>query len=143
VVLVDFDLAQVRAFVAVTDDEHFGRAAARLHLSQQAISRRIQRLEQLLGAPLFVRGINGAELTPTGLGSCRSPGNYSRKPTLLTPRSPARAHHCASTSGVICSSARSASSTGSPIHGWGFGSRSVCAATYGRQWKPSAAASLM
>lgn len=63
---VDFDLAQVRAFVAVTDDEHFGRAAARLHLSQQAVSRRIQRLEQLLGTPLFVRGINGAELTPDG-----------------------------------------------------------------------------
>jgi DNA-binding transcriptional LysR family regulator len=64
--LVDFDLAQVRAFVAVADHEHFGRAAVGLHLTQQATSRRIQRLEQLLGAQLFVRGVHRVGLTPEG-----------------------------------------------------------------------------
>ncbi|MQA85966.1 MAG: LysR family transcriptional regulator [Streptosporangiales bacterium] len=63
---MDFDLAQVRAFVAVAEQRHFSRAAAGLHLTQQALSRRIQRLEQLLGTPLFVRNSGGVELTPAG-----------------------------------------------------------------------------
>lgn len=64
---MDLDLAQVRAFVAVAEQLHFSRAAAGLHLSQQALSRRIQRLEQLVGAPLFVRNSSGVELTPAGM----------------------------------------------------------------------------
>ncbi|MQY10291.1 Hca operon transcriptional activator HcaR [Streptomyces sp. RB5] len=63
---MDFDLAQVRAFVAVVEQRHFGRAAAGLHLTQQALSRRVQRLEQLLGAQLFVRDSAGVQLTAAG-----------------------------------------------------------------------------
>jgi DNA-binding transcriptional LysR family regulator len=63
---VDFDLAQVRAFTAVADQLHFGRAAAALQLTQQALSRRIQRLEKLLGVELFVRDSGGVVLTEAG-----------------------------------------------------------------------------
>lgn len=63
---MDFDLAQVRAFVAIAEELHFGRAAAGLHLTQQALSRRIQRLEHHLGKQLFVRDSRAVELTPAG-----------------------------------------------------------------------------
>ena len=63
---MDFDLAQIRAFVAAADERHFGRAAARLFLSQQGLSKRIQRLEQMVGEPLFRRQHNLVELTVAG-----------------------------------------------------------------------------
>jgi DNA-binding transcriptional LysR family regulator len=63
---VDFDLAQVRAFLAVAELRHFGRAATRLNVTQQALSKRIQRLEQLLGEPLLVRDSRAVELTDAG-----------------------------------------------------------------------------
>jgi DNA-binding transcriptional LysR family regulator len=63
---MDFDLSQVRAFVAAAEELHFGRAAARLFLTQQGLSKRIQRLEQQAGAPLFQRQHNMVELTATG-----------------------------------------------------------------------------
>jgi DNA-binding transcriptional LysR family regulator len=63
---VDFDLSQVRAFVAAAEERHFGRAAARLFLTQQGLSKRIKRLEQQVGVPLFQRQHNLVELTATG-----------------------------------------------------------------------------
>jgi DNA-binding transcriptional LysR family regulator len=63
---MELDLAQVRAFVEVAEQLHFGRAAARLFLTQQALSKRIQRLEHTLGEPLFVRGTRGVELSDAG-----------------------------------------------------------------------------
>jgi hypothetical protein len=62
---VDLDLAQVRAFVAVVDHAHFGRAAVSLTLSQQALSKRVARLEAALG-PLLVRERTG--IVPTSAG---------------------------------------------------------------------------
>jgi DNA-binding transcriptional LysR family regulator len=62
---VDLDLAQVRAFVAVVEHGHFGRAARTLALSQQALSKRVARLEAQL-APLLERRRGGIELTPAG-----------------------------------------------------------------------------
>jgi DNA-binding transcriptional LysR family regulator len=55
---VDLDLARVRAFVAVVDHGHFGRAAQTLALSQQALSKRVARLEDRLG-PLLERRHGG------------------------------------------------------------------------------------
>jgi DNA-binding transcriptional LysR family regulator len=63
---MDLDLAQVRAFVAVAERRHFGRAAERLSLSQQALSKRVARLEEHLGVPLFTRDGHGVELTEAG-----------------------------------------------------------------------------
>ncbi|MGH3375421.1 MAG: LysR family transcriptional regulator, partial [Actinoallomurus sp.] len=63
---MDLDLAQVRAFVAVAERLHFGRAAEHLSLSQQALSKRVARLEDNLGVPLFTRDKNGVELTEAG-----------------------------------------------------------------------------
>ncbi|MEV4946137.1 LysR family transcriptional regulator [Streptomyces sp. NPDC053755] len=56
----------LRAFTAVADELHFTRAAARLYLAQQALSRDIRRLERELGAELFVRTTRKVTLTPDG-----------------------------------------------------------------------------
>ncbi|MCI3935506.1 LysR family transcriptional regulator [Streptomyces sp. AN091965] len=63
---MDLDVAQVRAFVRAADELHFGRAAGTLALSQQALSKRIARLESLLGTELFHRGGSGVRLTEAG-----------------------------------------------------------------------------
>jgi DNA-binding transcriptional LysR family regulator len=63
---MDLDMAQVRAFVAAADRLHFGQAAEQLAVSQQALSKRIARLESELGVPLFRRGGHGVELTEAG-----------------------------------------------------------------------------
>ncbi|GAB2587149.1 LysR family transcriptional regulator [Paractinoplanes abujensis] len=52
---MDLDTATLRAFVTVAAELHFGRAAARLGVSQQALSKRIRRLETDLGAALVDR----------------------------------------------------------------------------------------
>jgi DNA-binding transcriptional LysR family regulator len=51
---VELDLAQVTAFVAAAEARSFGRAAQQLHLTQQALSKRIARLEASVGT-LFTR----------------------------------------------------------------------------------------
>ncbi|MFE4589875.1 LysR family transcriptional regulator [Streptomyces laurentii] len=61
---LDLDMAQVRAFVRVAEELHFGRAAGTLGLSQQALSKRVARLESLLGTTLLHRGRVG--LTEAG-----------------------------------------------------------------------------
>ncbi|MFC4910589.1 LysR family transcriptional regulator [Actinomadura gamaensis] len=63
---MDLDLAQVRAFVTTADTRHFGHAAADLGLTQQALSKRIARLESLLGTRLLERGHGAVEPTPAG-----------------------------------------------------------------------------
>lgn len=62
---MDLDVGQVRAFIAVVDHRHFGRAAASLHLTQQALSKRLARLEQAIG-PLVLREQGGIGLTERG-----------------------------------------------------------------------------
>ncbi|MEU9034066.1 LysR family transcriptional regulator [Streptomyces sp. NPDC048352] len=63
---MDLDVAQVRAFVRASEELHFGRAAGLLGVSQQALSKRIARLESLLGTRLFQRGGTGVRLTEAG-----------------------------------------------------------------------------
>ena len=60
------EFIEIQAFVAVAAEGNFTRAAATLHLSQPAVSRRIDLLERELGAPLFDRIPTGARLTEAG-----------------------------------------------------------------------------
>ncbi len=93
---MDLDLRRLRYFVEVADQLSFVRAAARLYISQPALSRQIAQLESDLGVTLFQRSRTGTTLSAEGadlLTSARlllrSAADFEREARLLG-RSPVR-----------------------------------------------------
>jgi hypothetical protein len=74
------ELRLLKHFIAVAEELHFARAASRLHLTQPALSKQIQQLEEALGFPLFYRTKQRVEL----LVRCRSRSPGRSAPTLAT-----------------------------------------------------------
>jgi len=63
---INFDLQQLQAFIAVAERGSFRSAADHIHLSPPALSRRIEKLESIIGTRLFNRTTREVELTSLG-----------------------------------------------------------------------------
>jgi DNA-binding transcriptional LysR family regulator len=61
------DLRQLKCFIAVAEEMHFGRAAERLHIAPTALSRSVRALEEEIGTPLLQRTTRAVILTKAGL----------------------------------------------------------------------------
>jgi DNA-binding transcriptional LysR family regulator len=60
------ELRHLKYFAAVAKEQNIGRAALALNISQPPLTRQIQQLEEIIGAPLFIRSVKGVEMTAAG-----------------------------------------------------------------------------
>src|SRR4051812_50104356 len=60
------DIASLRVFLSVAEERSFSRAAAKVHLTQPAVSQTVRRLERALGEELFDRSSKSGTLTDAG-----------------------------------------------------------------------------
>ncbi|GAB3741213.1 LysR family transcriptional regulator [Nocardiopsis nanhaiensis] len=87
-----FTLDQVRSFVAVAEELHFGRAAERLNMTQPPLSRQIQKLEKTVGVRLIERDNRKVSLTTAGEAFL----NDARHLMVATEQAPLNARRIAS-----------------------------------------------
>ncbi|HEN3607073.1 HTH-type transcriptional activator IlvY [Yersinia enterocolitica] len=60
------DLRDLKLFLHLAESRHFGRSAKAMHVSPSTLSRQIQRLEETIGQPLFLRDNRIVQLTDAG-----------------------------------------------------------------------------
>ena len=87
---IDFD--GIQAFVLIAEVGGFGKAAERLHLTQTALTRRIQKLESYIGVRLIDRTTRSVQLTAVGRDFLPH-GDDGPDPTVLRLGSLRRRHH--------------------------------------------------
>ena len=86
-VSLQLTIRHLRAFVALAEELHFGRAAASLHLTSSALSQTLRQLEVAVGTTLVRRTTRAVELTPAG----RAALEHAQ---AALPRSTARSRAC-------------------------------------------------
>jgi DNA-binding transcriptional LysR family regulator len=68
------ELRHINSFLVLAEELHFGRSAARLHISQPSLSLQLQQLERRLGVQLVARTSHSVRLTPAGEAFRREAG---------------------------------------------------------------------
>ena len=74
------ELRHLRYFVAIGEEQHYGRAARRLRVAQPALSRQIQDLEEEVGFKLFERLPRGVKLSVAGVPRSTTLRNHWEDP---------------------------------------------------------------
>src|SRR5215472_16678077 len=85
---LDVEFRQLRRFVCVAEELHFGRGAARLSMTQPGLSRSIARLERALDVQLLQRSGRGVRLTDAGSELLRCVALTRSRGSLVSPPDP-------------------------------------------------------